>query len=198
MKSLRRKMLLCSTLLSPILTHAAEFNVINHENGSPLMVMQGKIEKGDHFKFKQMISSAPDNTKNVIFLNSNGGSLEEALLIAMELSFYNTSTVAMGDCLSACSVIFASGKDKYIPKNDLGFGEGNNRVGVHAPYVTIAGDTYSEQVGSSSWWKIYGILRGSGMSHQQVKDFLHYTYTTPSKNMTYITYKDVNVFGWVN
>ena len=162
------------------------------------MSMQGRIEQNDHIKFEEFLENAPESTSSVIFLNSNGGNLRAALHIAMIISHYDVNTVVMGDCLSACSVIFASGNKKHIPYKDVGFGEGNNRVGVHAPYITINGENYSQQVGSDSWWQIYGILRGSGMSHQQVKDFLHYTYTTPSNSMTYINAKDVGVFGWEN
>ncbi|WNO47374.1 hypothetical protein [Vibrio phage vB_VibM_10AMN] len=195
---LLKHIILCSSLLIPYVSQAADFRFVKHESGNSFMVMQGKIEQNDYVKFENFINSAPPNTSRVIFLNSNGGSLEAALHIAMTLSNYKVNTVVMGDCLSACSVIFAAGIKKHIPKGDLGFGEGHNRVGVHAPYITVDGENYSQQVGSSAWWQIYGILRGSGMSHQQVKDFLHYTYNTPSNNMTYITYEDVSVFGWLN
>lgn len=160
--------------------------------------MTGKIVEGDNAKFEQLISSAPSNTSNVIFLNSQGGDLLEAIYIGMTISNLNTDTVVFGHCVSACAIILASGNKKYVPKMDLGFGEGNNKVGVHTPFVTIAREKYEQRPESKHWWLIYGLLRSSGMTKQQALLFLNKKYSTSSDSMYFIDYSNAEQFGFIN
>ncbi|UUW39835.1 hypothetical protein VP14_148 [Vibrio phage VPMCC14] len=190
--------ILFTTLLLSGLAHSATFTSKLTPDGQNIMIMTGRIDDGDDIKFKEFITTAPDNTSNVLFLNSRGGDLNAAIMIATILSTYDTTTVAFGSCASACAVIFSAGSKKYIPKSDLGFGEGNNRVGVHTPYVTLAGDKYEQKPESKPWWMIYGILLANGLTKQQALLFLGKMYSTPSEGMFYIDYKSAEQYGFIN
>ena len=193
-----KHILLCSTLLTSYTSLAANFDLKMKPDGNNVIVMTGKIVEGDNTKFEQLISSAPSNTSNVIFLNSQGGDLLEAIYIGMTISHLNTDTVVFGHCVSACAIIFASGNKKYVPKMDLGFGEGNNKVGVHVPFVTIAGEKYEQRPESKHWWLIYGLLRSSGMTKQQALLFLNKKYSTSSDSIYFINYSNAEQFGFIN
>ncbi len=104
---------------------AAEFSIGPHGFG---VLIEGEIKSGDFLRFSSYLS-ANINTNSkinyeIVYLNSPGGSVEEALKFADLFSKY-FSTVAViggGNCFSACTIIWAGGVDRLLEKGArLGF-----------------------------------------------------------------------------
>ncbi len=73
------------------------------------------------------------NSVKTIYLNSGGGSVEEAIKIANVIKVSGADTVVTGACLSACSnYIFISGRKKRI-SGVLGFHGGAVSIYRHGP-----------------------------------------------------------------
>jgi hypothetical protein len=177
-----KKLLLLLTLAFP-LSHAAEFTL--HESNA--IVMDGEIVAGDSAKLYQLLSTG--KTNGVIALQSLGGDVSEALLLATMISTYRMSTIVSTGCYSACSFVFMSASKKFI--YDTG------EVGTHVPHLKLANDVYEEQARSATWWSLYGLIRGSGLDDKQAKHFLDKTYVTSYKDLYIINKKNAAEFGVV-
>jgi hypothetical protein len=103
-----------------------------------------------------------------ICLNSPGGSLSEAIIIAKAIyGEWGTAVSANNTCESACSLIFMAGS--FAPEDDRGIIANRilhplGRLGFHAPKLTIEEGNYSAGTVSKAYnialqgiWQIYDI-----------------------------------------
>lgn len=153
--------------LCSIPAKAAEF--IFHE--SKVVIMDGDIVKGDSAKFYEVLHN--NNINGVIVLQSSGGDVSEALIMAQMISTYRMVTAVSTQCHSACSFMFMSGVgDKLLTEDAI--------IGTHSPHIKIGKDIYDEKTESSTYWSLYGLMRAGGLSKEKALLFLNKTYTTPS------------------
>lgn len=92
------------------------------------VAIEGEIKPGDFEKFiefKIANKSNPRMSADVVFLNSPGGNVKEALKFAKAFSssFYSTFVLDGKSCFSACTMIWAGGVDRTIM--------GTGRLGFH-------------------------------------------------------------------
>jgi len=109
---------------------AHQFKVLN--NGTTLD-FSGGISFGTAKEFELMLK-AMDNVKTVR-LNSNGGRIAEAQKIADLIQARGLSTYVSQHCVSACTVIFLGGKQRFL--------NASAKLGFHQPY--FKGMTAAEQ-----------------------------------------------------
>lgn len=110
---------------------AADFSWFPSADGSGVVVLSGPIVKGDEKKFWEMIS--PRNTPNGIAftslrLNTPGGDVDTGAYIGLIVRDrgMDVGVPANAKCASACFLIFAAGRDKYVAPSA--------RIGVHSAH----------------------------------------------------------------
>lgn len=119
-----KKILLATTLLTtPVYADSYNINIstpykelsegITVKNG--IAYLYGEITNG----YAQKFSRIPRDVTKLI-ITSPGGLVDEGEQIAMEVKNRNMSTIAIGYCYSACTVIFAAGNQR-IAKHDVKF-----------------------------------------------------------------------------
>jgi hypothetical protein len=84
--------------------------------------INGKIEAGDHSKWKALLETTT-TAHAIVALNSPGGSLPDGLLIAYDILNREYDTYhSEGICFSACALIWLAGKTRYMSSGaKLGF-----------------------------------------------------------------------------
>ena len=95
-------------------------------NGTELE-FTGGINVGTASEFQRMLEAA--GQVRVVHLNSNGGRVAEADLIAAEIEKRGLITYVSERCISACTHIFLAGRERWIGER--------GRLGFHQP--TLAG-----------------------------------------------------------
>lgn len=124
--------------------NSAEFSKGRHSYCA--MHLDGQIEKGDLEKYKiaakkYHVFTALGTTKyDTICLNSNGGSLSEALLISKYSLKHVIGTVVAEDeaCLSACALIFMTGR--HVGEGEAGLNRKlhfKGTLGLHRPSIVL-------------------------------------------------------------
>jgi hypothetical protein len=132
-----RTMICISVLITSLAVPASalEFSL----RGSTV-VMSGPVKPGDGVKFEEFMRQADAANARTFVLNSNGGSIGNAMIIARYIRRNSGTTVADGKtvCESACTVIFAAGTRRHYinagnlqdrlagARGGLGYHEGNN------------------------------------------------------------------------
>jgi hypothetical protein len=116
--------------------YAAEFS----QTGS-IARLNGGIMRGDGQKFEDFMAQPSSAGLKVLYLNSGGGSVGDALRIARAIRKARLTTVidaSRAKCESACTGIFTGGTSRHYinsqglvdgeggPPRGLGFHEGNN------------------------------------------------------------------------
>lgn len=86
-----------------------------------VIILNGEIDFRTPLAFRRAISAHPDT--HTIVLNSGGGSVQAALLVAEEVYERGMGTVILSDfqCLSACSFVFFAGRERLA----------EGKLGVH-------------------------------------------------------------------
>ena len=107
-----------------------QFKVLN--NGS-MLDFSGGISFGTAKEFETMLK-AMDNV-GTVRLNSNGGRIAEAQKISDLIRARGLSTYVTRQCVSACTIMFLGGKQRYL--------HATARLGFHQPY--FRGMTANEQ-----------------------------------------------------
>lgn len=90
-----------------------------------IVVVTGIIQRGDHREFRDLLDRTdPD----IVMMDGPGGSVEDALLMADEIHDRGLNTVVAPDrtCISACALLFLSGRTKYVGER--------SGLGLHAPF----------------------------------------------------------------
>jgi hypothetical protein len=116
-------------------------------DGRPTLTITGSIQAGDADRFFDHLTTQV--TPEVVYLNSPGGSVMDALAIGERLRSLNAET-AMSDadvCLSACPYILAAGTQRSIPDGAW--------VGVHQHF-------FGENTALPAFLAVEDIQRGQG------------------------------------
>jgi hypothetical protein len=104
-----------------------------HREGDDLYA-SGVIQVGDDLALRQAAEQAP--VRRLILLNSPGGALMASLRIARWLEGLRITTVAAGNCLSACSILFMAGQERVFAQLPSGQ---PTVIGIHGAYHARSG-----------------------------------------------------------
>ena len=149
---------------------------------------EGSVVNGDSDKLKKLLSVG-NNRKNTLFIKSNGGSVVDAIATSNLITAFEMNVATSKECLSSCTFILFSGRNKYVKRG--------TRVGVHCPFYTyVSGGTSYIEAGDATYWKLYGMIRAGGMSDIKTHKFLDMTFSHKSKEMRYLTEKELKYFGF--
>ena len=107
---------------APVLASDIQFH--KTDDGAGYISLNGDIKKGDADKFRAL---AAGTKADIVFLESQGGSLSEAFEIGRIITVSNYTTVVIDDtwCSSACALIWIAGVKRYAqPRAHIGFHAG--------------------------------------------------------------------------
>ena len=109
-----------------LITGSSQAMSMYYSNG--LIVMSGKVVKGDLKKFNALMIKYP-NVKEVR-MNSAGGMLSEGIKLGQRIRYkrLNTYVNNRSYCASACTKIFLGGIQRIVQKG----GSNKRRLGFHA------------------------------------------------------------------
>lgn len=115
---------------------------------APVITLTGTIAPGDAERFADFIATV-DPAPQQAFLNSPGGSVQDALIIGRSLRDLGVATrmTATDVCLSACPYLLAAGTDRQVEDGAL--------VGVHQHY-------FGENTALPAFLAVEDIQRGQG------------------------------------
>jgi len=102
--------------------------------------VSGDIVANDDLKLRAEFDTAP--VKRLILVNSRGGHLTASLNIARWLATRPVTTLVVGPCLSACSLIFMAGKERMYA---TGFEPRLTVIGIHGPSLPQTGQLLPER-----------------------------------------------------
>jgi hypothetical protein len=123
-KTMKPEVLLA--LLASTSAHAAEITV-NKNTTPPSVTLSGAIQFGDEWKFINVIRNLG---KVTVRLNSQGGKIDPARKIGLEVRDRQLTTEVVDTCQSACALIWAAGVDRRLPlETSLGFHQPSNEDG---------------------------------------------------------------------
>lgn len=116
-------------------------------DGAPALTLTGQIAGGDAERFADWLAAR--DLPGIVFLNSPGGSVRDALAIGRVLRDGGVDTAMSGSdvCLSACPYILAAGVDRSVAEGAL--------VGVHQHF-------FDENVALPAFIAVEDIQRGQG------------------------------------
>jgi hypothetical protein len=109
------------------------------------MYVHGEIEKGDADLIANAIK-ANRRTLRGLILNSPGGSVVEAahLVDLVRGQDFDTGVAPQGVCASACFIVWAAGKNRYV--------YADSRIGIHSANSIVNLDTGQRgENGVSAW-----------------------------------------------
>jgi GYF domain 2 len=125
----------------------------------------GGITFGAAKDFQRFVDAMP--AVQIVHLNSPGGRIAEAVRIGRLISARKLSTYVVGDCLSACTTIFLSGRERLI--------SAQGRLGFHQPdFPGLSGEERRDLIANEELR-----LRQLGVS----ADFAHKANLAPPDNM---------------
>ena len=104
--------------------------------------VSGDIVANDDVKLRAEFETAP--VKRLILVNSRGGHLTASLNIARWLTTRPVTTLVVGPCLSACSLIFMAGAERQYA---TGFEPRLTVIGIHGPSLPQTGQMLPERAG---------------------------------------------------
>ena len=113
-------------LMSPLESHALQFERVAIDNGS-IVVLRGSIIQGDAERLVAFFRGMPKSDRIVaLFLDSPGGNVVEAEKLANGIAAAKLSVAVAENskCASACFLLFAASPRKYAGTNAL--------IGVHS------------------------------------------------------------------
>ncbi len=104
--------------------------------------VSGDIVAQDDVKLRAEFDVAP--VKRLILVNSRGGHLTASLNIARWLAARPVTTLVVGPCLSACSLIFMAGAERQYA---TGYEPRLTVIGIHGPSLPQTGQILPERAG---------------------------------------------------
>ena len=141
---------------------AAKITYKHGKNAQPFRIwITGTIKKGDGARFLKITEEQYFRSgyqgKPVVYLNSRGGSVHEALKIGILIRTFGMQTYIdhRKVCYSACSMIFVAGYDLFneIPNRVK---SRSGRLGFHRPHDRVKGRIIdSLKVEESEWLRQY-------------------------------------------
>ena len=156
--------------------------------GRDVMTMTGTIEAGDAERFTEFLERR--DTPEVIYLNSPGGSVTDALSIGRQIRDMETET-AMSDadvCLSACPYILASGTAREIPDGAW--------VGVHQHF-------FGQNVALPAFLAVEDIQRSQGEVITYLDEMgidplmMQHALVTPPDEIYILTQEELRTYGFL-
>lgn len=156
--------------------------------GREVMTVTGTIETGDAERFTEFLERL--DTPEVIYLNSLGGSVIDALSIGRKIRDMETET-AMSDadvCLSACPYILASGTLRDIPDGAW--------VGVHQHF-------FGQNAALPAFLAVEDIQRGQGEVMAYLDDMginplvMQHALVTPPDEIYILTQDELQAYGFL-
>jgi ATP-dependent protease ClpP protease subunit len=118
-------------------THA---NALQIQRIDTDVFVSGDILANDDLKLRAEFDAAP--VKRLILVNSRGGHLNASLNIARWLTTQPITTLVVGPCLSACSLIFMAGKERMYA---TGYEPRLTVIGIHGPSLPLTGQLLPER-----------------------------------------------------
>ena len=124
--------------------------------GEPTITLTGQIAPGDADRLTEFLSSV-DPAPTQAFLNSPGGSVQDALAMGRALRDLGVATrmTASDICLSACPYLLAAGQTRSVEDGAL--------VGVHQHY-------FGENTALPAFMAVSDIQRGQGEVMEYLSD----------------------------
>jgi PQQ-dependent catabolism-associated CXXCW motif protein len=99
-----------------------------YPQGKHLFISGGVV--GDELgQFKDALDANPGIT-TVVLVNSSGGNLWAGMALGREIVSRELDTVAVGKCVSSCSIMFMGGKNRQFSDAYKGF---ETYIGIHGP-----------------------------------------------------------------
>ena len=120
-----RRTTLCSFTLMAVLAAVqaaagAEISQRTSDNAETTAIdLKGRIERGDLLSLQALISKLPHTKLMTVYLDSTGGSLDEAIVLGRFFHQAKMRTVIMGSpakCVISCALAFLGGRDAATGK----------------------------------------------------------------------------------
>ncbi|MFT4700075.1 MAG: hypothetical protein ACI90E_000743 [Yoonia sp.] len=156
--------------------------------GRETVTMTGAIQPGDADRFADFLERK--DTPDVIFLNSPGGSVTDALVIGQRIRDVEAET-AMSNadiCLSACPYILAAGVTRAIPDGAW--------VGVHQHY-------FGENTALPAFLAVEDIQKGQAAVMTYLNDMgidtlvMQHALATPPDEIYLLTQDELRTYGFL-
>lgn len=109
----------------------------------------GPVGGNDFNQFKDAFENPKIDT--VVFVNSPGGDLWTGLIVGRMIADKGYRTVAVGSCISACSIMFMGGRDRRFGDS---FRAIFNVIGIHGAH-----DKDTKRVNAAAQPQIYGFYK---------------------------------------
>lgn len=120
--------------------YATHANALQIQRIDTDVFVSGDILANDDVKLRAEFDAAP--VKRLILVNSRGGHLNASLNIARWLTTQPITTLVVGPCLSACSLIFMAGKERMYA---TGYEPRLTVIGIHGPSLPLTGQLLPER-----------------------------------------------------
>ena len=178
---------LCSI---PVIACAMDFKSITVPQGGIAITADGPIVSGDDARLINLLNSIPKSQlKQIrgIALNSDGGSPFVAEALGNIIHRMNVSVGVMdGDrCASACFILFASGRTKFVQRAPL--------IGVHSPRINGYDDSNAKAAGMRIELGVATIKELTFYSVPQA--IIDKLISTNPDSMTWLTIDDLKSMG---
>lgn len=144
-------------------------------NGYGNIAIDGSLEVGDFDSFVHASSSLNNELGAVVELNSSGGNLQEAMRIGYYINFHRMGTITLKKCSSACAIIFFSGENYAATKSA--------EISIHKPYLIKDGEVILDNIGSDTWWRVYGYLISTLKNELLAEAILGFMYSTETHEL---------------
>jgi hypothetical protein len=154
--------------------------------------LSGPIVAGDYERFVQLIRSDPFNAvaADQVFLDSEGGSVNEALKLAgLIKELYRTTVISSGrSCLSSCFFLYVAGVER------IAHSEG--KLGIHRPYYGKTDSTHlSAAVAEKRYASADAQVRAFLSSVGVPTPYIEKMFSVRSVEMYYLTRRDIEKIG---
>lgn len=133
----------------------------------------GGIKYGLVDDFRRVISASP--RIRVVHLDSIGGRIGEAEKLRKEISRRGLITYVAGRCASACTLVYAGGRERWILSS--------SKLGYHSP--SFPGMTSGDKASMVNEWEV--AFKEAGISHDIIAKGL----SVPSNDMWYPTIQEL-------
>ncbi len=144
------------------------------------MVLNGSITAGTAERFQYLIDSNPNVDQ--LTLTSQGGRIREATQISKMVADRNISTSVLGECSSACTMVFLASNVRSL--------NANSSLGFHSPSGVGLSDEEAQEASPA--------MR---LAYDRAKlpyDFINKAMDTPSTTFWYPTEEELITAGVVN
>ena len=126
------RLILCSIVGSVLLLDVPQaramdftFEPLENRPGTSMIVAKGMVAPGDDEKLHKMVAALPVNTVLAeVVLSSVGGNYLEGVRLATSIRNTGLNTAAVGNCASACFLMFAAGINRAVFEGA--------KIGVHS------------------------------------------------------------------